>query len=74
MILCGGAATYAATEAEVDDYMGTTPVNLIPPKYAYSREAFGRVGWTVLHTYSAFYPEKPTPQDDEDFRQFLVLL
>ena len=37
----------------------------------YSKEEFGRIGWTLLHMYSAFYPENPTKKDQTDMKNFL---
>lgn len=37
----------------------------------YSKEEMGRLGWTVLHLFSAFYPVNPTEEDKVDMKNFL---
>lgn len=36
------------------------------------REDIGRAGWTILHTFAAYYPEHPTEQDQIMAKQFLL--
>jgi FAD-linked sulfhydryl oxidase len=34
-------------------------------------EQLGRASWTLLHTVAGAYPEKPTPQQQQDATQFI---
>jgi FAD-linked sulfhydryl oxidase len=36
-------------------------------------EALGRSSWTLLHSITATYPEKPSPTDQSNVRQFMGL-
>lgn len=41
------------------------------PASAPGRAEIGRAGWTILHTFAAYYPDAPTPQDEEMALAFL---
>jgi len=32
----------------------------------------GRAGWTLLHTTAAYFPDKPTSQQQDDIRGFVT--
>lgn len=40
----------------------------------WTKEKFGKYGWTLLHVYSANYPTEPTQEDMEKMKIFLYLL
>eukprot|EP00823_Brevimastigomonas_motovehiculus_P004383 TRINITY_DN2889_c0_g1_i1.p1 TRINITY_DN2889_c0_g1~~TRINITY_DN2889_c0_g1_i1.p1 ORF type:complete len:219 (+),score=40.35 TRINITY_DN2889_c0_g1_i1:171-827(+) len=45
--------------------------NLEPPV---SREEIGRATWALLHTIAAQYPERPTSQQQENMKNFILSL
>lgn len=36
------------------------------------RNQLGRYSWSLIHTFAAYYPEKPTPEDQASMKGFLV--
>ena len=37
-----------------------------------NRREVGRAAWAFLHTTAAYYPDHPTPQQQDDMRQFML--
>ncbi|KAL4658391.1 FAD-linked sulfhydryl oxidase ALR [Arapaima gigas] len=45
-----------------------------PPECPLDREELGRSTWSLLHTMAAYYPERPSPQQQQDMQHFMGLL
>ncbi|RDL33829.1 uncharacterized protein BP5553_08197 [Venustampulla echinocandica] len=44
-----------------------------PPNCPPDVEQLGRASWTLLHSITATYPETPTPNEQNDVKQFMRL-
>ena len=40
----------------------------------FSREEMGNLVWTVMHLYSAYFPENPTPEEHDEVYTLIRLL
>lgn len=79
----GGAAAKpsdceeVACKSTVDSFkesFGKIGASKQPPRAseaAPNRETLGRAGWTVLHSFAAYYPDKPTDKEKALARAFL---
>ena len=41
------------------------------PRLPPGREEIGRAGWTILHTFAAYYPDQPSEEEQTSALQFL---
>ncbi len=39
-----------------------------------NRREIGRAAWAYLHTVAAYYPDKPTPKQQTDMKQFMYTM
>jgi FAD-linked sulfhydryl oxidase len=51
----------------------TTALEQVPPDCPPDVEALGRSTWTLLHSMTATYPERASPEQQKDMRSFLSL-
>lgn len=79
----GCNACWTPEEKEVPTSMGVTPQSpTVPVKcmaYAHSecpvnRRELGRATWAFLHTMAAYYPEKPSQRQQDEMRDFMLLM
>lgn len=63
-----GASAIAATGATIVSASSDDKVNDCPPDV----EELGRSTWTLLHSIAATYPDKPSPFQQQNLKQFIT--
>lgn len=56
-------------DQEIDQSQLDQKAGICPP----DRAELGRSSWSLLHSLAAYYPENPTPSEQEDAKQFITL-
>ncbi|RFU29120.1 hypothetical protein B7463_g7215, partial [Scytalidium lignicola] len=66
---CRSCTSFASWASQAKKTTKVMPPDDCPPDV----EQLGRASWTLLHSISATYPEKPTPEEQSNVKQFMGL-